>query len=184
MQSNVTCPWVMKSVGEEGVFRGYASIFNVLDEQGDKVLPGAFKATLRQWQSQAGCPKMLWQHDQREPIGWWKTLKEDQNGLYVEGQLLLKLAKAQEVYEMLKNRMIDGLSIGCRIVEAEQGNSPGERLLKTLDLFEVSLVTFAANTKARITTVKSQDIVPPSEKTLLQSIHKAQQILRFRASSL
>lgn len=153
---HVTYPWVIKSVESQGSFKGYASVFYELDDQGDRVLPGAFAQTIKQWRSHHQGPKMLWQHNQAEPIGWWKSIAEDQRGLYVEGQLLLSLQKAREIYEMLKNNMIDGLSIGCRIIEAEHSVNAGERLLKSLDLFEISLVTFAANAKARIKTIKSK----------------------------
>jgi hypothetical protein len=171
---------MIKSIEPEGSFKGYASVFHHLDDQGDRVLPGAFTKTLADWRRQGIPPKMLWQHNQAEPIGWWKTIHEDHKGLYVEGQLLLSLRKAQEIYEMLKNRMIDGLSIGCRVIEAEQGEKPGERLLKTIDLFEISLVTFAANTKARILTVKSHTDtnLPPAQQRLLASLNKAIKTLR------
>lgn len=185
---HVTCPWVIKNVESAGSFKGYASVFYELDDQGDRVLPGAFADTIKQWQSRRQAPKMLWQHDQTEPIGWWKLINEDQQGLYVEGQLLLSLQKAQQIYEMLKSGMIDGLSIGCRVLEAESEISTGERLLKSLDLFEISLVTFAANTSARIKTIKSKSpidvpTIAPSNarqtsRDLLESLRHTQQLLK------
>ncbi len=176
--NNISFPWVIKSIEKEGIFKGYASVFQELDDQGDRVLPGAFKESLTGWKQKGTAPKMLWQHNQAEPIGWWKAVQEDQKGLYVEGQLLLSLAKGKEAYEMLKNRMVDGLSIGCRVVEAEQGLKSGERLLKSLDLFEISLVTFAANAKARILTVKSCNSLSLSHQRLLGSLNHARDVLK------
>ena len=188
---HVTCPWVIKNVESQGSFKGYASVFYELDDQGDRVLPGAFAETVKQWQNSQKAPKMLWQHNQAEPIGWWKSIREDQQGLYVEGQLLLSIQKAREIYEMLKNSMIDGLSIGCRVLDVEHGINSNERLLKSLDLFEISLVTFAANSKARIKTIKSNTLMATSismsrdanvytSQRLLQSLHRTQQILQGR----
>lgn len=179
MHNHVTCPWVMKSIGDHGVFQGYASVFNTLDDQGDRVAPGAFVDTLQKWKHKGSLPKMLWQHDQQEPIGWWKAIHEDQHGLYVEGQLLLSLLKGREAYEMLRNQMIDKLSIGCRIIEAGQGENVGERLLKSLDLLEISLVTFAANTEAHITLIKNQ-FNPVSSHDLLESLNNAHRALQCR----
>ena len=178
MNNLVTIPWVVKSIEDQGIFKGYASVFNTLDDQGDRVAPGAFKQSLTNWQQKNALPKMLWQHDQGEPIGWWKTIHEDQHGLYVEGQLLLSLLKGREAYEMLKNAMIDKLSIGCRVIEAGHGEQGPERWLKTLDLLEISLVTFAANTDTHITLVKNQK---PGMTALdvLTSLNHAQQALRL-----
>lgn len=176
--NNLSFPWVIKSIENEGAFRGYASIFQNLDDHGDRVLPGAFQETLKKWERKGTAPKMLWQHNQAEPIGWWKVICEDLHGLYVEGQLLLSVRKGQEAYEMLKNHMIDGLSIGCRVVKAEQGLNSGERLLKSLDLFEISLVTFAANAKARVLTVKSCPQLALSHQRLLNSLDHVRSMLK------
>src|SRR5687767_3295774 len=99
----------LKFVGEEGVFAGYASIFNVVDSQRDEVMPGAFRDTL----SRRDTPvKLLWQHRLEEPIGVVTQLFEDARGLYIEGRLLLDVAQAREAYTLLKAGAVSGLSIG------------------------------------------------------------------------
>ena len=40
---------------KQGVFSGYASVFNGVDSYGDTILPGAYKNTLKQF----GMPKMF-----------------------------------------------------------------------------------------------------------------------------
>jgi uncharacterized protein len=55
---------------------------------------------------------------------------------------------------------LDGLSIGFRCTDAEHhkaGSGPGgaRRTIKGVDLVEVSLVTFPANLKARVVSVKA-----------------------------
>jgi uncharacterized protein len=66
-------------VDEQGIFEGYASLFNIVDLGGDIVMPGAFARTLKS--VGASGVKMLWQHDGKQPIGAWTSLIEDGRGL-------------------------------------------------------------------------------------------------------
>lgn len=145
----------LKFQNDEGFISGYASVFGLKDHHDEIVVKGAFDQSLRSWHSKGQLPKLLWQHDSREPIGYWKSITEDHYGLRVEGQLLLDLQRAREVHTLLKSSAIDGLSIGYTIRESHK-NSNGIRLLTSLDLMEISLVTFGANPSAQVTVVKSQ----------------------------
>jgi len=133
-----------------GVIKGYASVFNVTDGHRDQVSKGAFQKTLRAWKIMGGAPKMLWQHSQREPIGVWKTLHEDERGLYVEGQLLLNVRQGREAYELIKYGALEGLSIGYRLIKGSVDPIRKIRILKDIDLLEISLVTFPSNSLARV----------------------------------
>jgi hypothetical protein len=140
----------LKNLQNDGHFSGYASVFSVIDMQGDKVLPGAFHYTLNQWKQKKSWPKMLWQHNPSQPIGIWHSLKEDQHGLYAKGQLLLDVQQAKEAYSLLKANAVNHLSIGFSVIDADYDRAQGCRLLKKITLHEISLVTFAANNEARI----------------------------------
>lgn len=142
----------LSSLNESGFFSGYASVFNVLDHDRDIILPGAFKNSLHEWQTKQNMPKMLWQHRADKPIGLWNRIEEDQVGLYVEGQLLLDIQGGKEAYTLLKNGVVDGLSIGFEIVTAQK--RAGARAIERLNLYEISLVTFGANPKAKVREVK------------------------------
>jgi hypothetical protein len=50
---------------------------------------------------------------------------------------------------------VKGLSIGYKVREASLDIDTGIRLIKSLDLFEISLVTFPANELALISEVKN-----------------------------
>ena len=141
----------LKGQENQGKICGYGSIFDPIDSQNDRVVRGAFEKTLAKIKSKGAYPKMLWQHNQTQPIGIWTKMEEDSQGLYVEGNLLLDLQQGQEAYHLVKSGGIDGLSIGYQVCKALKGKESGVRLLTELELFEVSLVTFAANPKARIT---------------------------------
>ena len=51
--------------------------------------------------------------------------------------------------------IIDGLSIGFNTLKAVKNSQANSRILQEIDLHEISLVTFAANPKAKIMSIKS-----------------------------
>lgn len=132
-------------------FSGYASIFNVVDNQNDIILPGAFKKSI----SEAKKIILLWQHDHGQPIGKITNLVEDQNGLQIQGELILEISKANDVYQMLKHGVLDSFSIGYTPLKFSYKNyydheQSEVRIIKELKLWEISLVTFPANAFAKI----------------------------------
>ena len=141
----------LKTLDNAGRFAGYASVFDVVDNQSDVMLRGAFTRTLDGRSSEI---KLLWQHQQHEPIGLFDRMFEDEHGLYVEGRLLLSVQRAQEAHTLLKARAINGLSIGYSPVRYRIDPDTGVRYLAEVDLWEVSLVTFPANDAANVTVVK------------------------------
>jgi HK97 family phage prohead protease len=142
----------VKGVAGDGGFSGYASVFGEIDLGKDVIERGAFARSIGR--KGAGGVRMLFQHDPAEPIGRWKRIAEDGHGLYVEGQLTLGAPRADEVYAHLKNRALDGLSIGFRTVRAETDRKTGIRRILEADLWEISVVTFPMLPSARIVTVK------------------------------
>ncbi|WP_263079234.1 HK97 family phage prohead protease [Endozoicomonas sp. Mp262] len=149
-------PLKIKSVSDTGEFSGYGSVFGVKDSYSDIVVPGAFKSSLEKWQEKRQFPALLWQHRMDEPIGVYTKMEEDEQGLYVEGRLLIDddpLAKRAHAH--MKAGSLSGLSIGYSNVDFEWDKAKSAYLLKSVDLWEVSLVTFPANDEARISNVKS-----------------------------
>lgn len=149
-------------------FEGYGAVFGNVDSYGDVIQPGAFAETLAAAQKSGIWPAMLLQHggwgmgaEDMTPIGIWTSMAEDGIGLKVSGKLA-DTARGREAYALLKMEprpAITGLSIGYIAKEWSQRSKPEEprRTLKKVDLMEVSLVTFPANGKARISAVKSLD---------------------------
>jgi HK97 family phage prohead protease len=152
---HISCALEVKALSGDGTFTGYASVFNQVDLQNEIVAPGAFIRSLKQWRQQNRAPAMLWMHDPTQPIGLWLTVREDSNGLHVEGKLGLRTQKGGEAYELLKLGALTGLSIGYRVVASRVDAKRKVRVLTDVDLFEVSLVTFPANEAARVSEVKS-----------------------------
>lgn len=150
----ITTPFKVQDCNSKGIFSGYASVFHIIDDQNDVIKPGAFRAGLERLERKERLPKMLWQHDAKEPVGQWLFMEEDAKGLYVEGQLILEIQRAREAYALMRSKAIDGLSIGYYVRESFKAPSSHTRHITRLDLFEVSLVTFAANPLARVMHVK------------------------------
>ncbi len=144
----------LKQLDDDGVFKGYGSIFDVVDSQFDVIEKGAFDRTINE--KGADNIKFLWQHNPSEPIGILKEIKEDEKGLFIEGQLLLDLQRGKEAHTLLKSGAIDGLSIGYSAIEFDINSKTGVRNLKEVDLWEISLVTFPANEEAGVTSVKNE----------------------------
>jgi len=161
-RTHLDVPFEIKGddVKSDGSFIGFGSTFGGKpDSYNDVVVAGAFANTIKNGGRSGNGVAMLWQHRSGEPIGVWEQLEENKRGLKVHGQLTLGVQKADEALKLLKSGAIKGLSIGFDTVESEVKNPDAEwdkriRLLKEIDLWEISLVTFPANTRAKITSVK------------------------------
>jgi HK97 family phage prohead protease len=149
-----------------GYFSGYGAYFSNEDAYGDVIERGAFSVSLDEWKAAGKLPPMLLQHgggflggaDDLVPVGKWDAMREDSKGLRVEGHLFaMGTDRGQYIYEGLKEGVLDGLSIGFRVRESRMGTRAGEpdRTLTNIDLVEVSIVTFPANPKARVSSVKT-----------------------------
>ena len=143
----------LSRIEPDGAFEGYASLFRIADLGKDVVEPGAFRDSLAR-RGAAGI-RMLWQHDPTEPIGRWLELREDSRGLYVRGRLSLAVARARELHALMRDGAVDGLSIGFRSQRARSEPRTGLRRLETIDLWEISLVTFPMLPQARVSAVKA-----------------------------
>ena len=171
-KNHLACGLELKSLDPSGRFAGYASVFNVVDSQRDIVLRGAFMESIR---GRAAEVKLLWQHQQDEPIGTITTLFEDERGLYVEGQLLMAWQRAREAFALLKAGVISGLSIGYTPRRYNVDPDTGVRELAAVDLWEISLVTFPANAAAGVTVVKA---APQQMIALSDALDRAIGVLR------
>ena len=142
---------------EKGVFSGYGSIFGNKDLGNDIVVEGAFAKSIASKGAKA--VKMLYQHRPDEPIGVFDEIIEDRRGLKVKGRLAMGTQRGREVYELMKMGALDGLSIGYRVdAKGYDYDEKGKRrYLKSVDLMEISAVTFPMNPRARVAAVKGAE---------------------------
>ena len=131
------------------VFSGYASVFGGVDAYGDTIVKGAYSETLVNRERPV---KMRWNHF-GPVIGKWLKMEEDDKGLYVEGELTPGHSTADDVAASLKHGAVDGMSIGYYVRDSEETTTG--RLLKRIELVEVSVVEEPADNAARVSDIKS-----------------------------
>ena len=139
---------------DQGVFEGYASVFNNTDLGNDVIKTGAFTKSIRRRKNSI---KLLWQHQSDNPIGVFDSIKEDEKGLYVKGRLV-RHGQGEVAYELLKMGALDGMSIGFRVNpnKVSYDKRTRKRVIEEVDLMEISLVTFPMNQLAKVEKVKSE----------------------------
>lgn len=153
-------PMEIKSVNDKGEFSGYASIFENMDLGQDVVEKGAFKEIVR---TPEGKVLTLFQHDSRGftqsgglPIGL-SEVSQNSKGLKFDGELVMEDPFVQRVHIHMKKKTLNGMSIGFDVLPGgAEYTEGGVRRLKALKLWEISVVTFGMNPKARIEAVKGQ----------------------------
>ena len=155
----------IKATGDDGTVEGYGSVFGVKDNYDDVIAAGAFIESLKMHKAAGTMPAMLWQHDSGEPIGIWTEMVEDAKGLRIKGHLALETVRGKEAHALLKMGALNGLSIGFMSKQWAYDRDTEVRTLTEIDLWEVSLVTFPANEKARVTNVKASpdEVVTPKD---------------------
>lgn len=135
-------------------FGGHGSIFGNEDLGGDIVVPGAFAKSLAQHRKAGTMPQMFWMHDPSRVPGKWLEMSEDDDGLGVEG-VLAETPLGEEARVLMKMDAVRGLSIGYATRDWDY-DKEGRRLLKEVELIEVSIVSMAMNPLAKVEHVKSQ----------------------------
>ena len=131
---------------------GLGAVFRNKDLGGDIIAPGAFAKTLKK-PAQKIRP-MLWMHKPDSVIGRWDSMKETDDGLSVKG-VLADTDLGNEIHTLLKMEAVRGLSIGYSVDDFSYDKN-GARVLKEIDLWEVSVVSMPMNPLATIQHVKSR----------------------------
>lgn len=147
---NILSSLEVKQVTDDFVYiEGYASTFGNLDRDGDIIAKGAFTNTLTKRK-----PEFIYQHQMDKPIGVWDSLVELEEGLFVKGRMPRANSLVRDIESLAKMGALKSLSVGFNVVVADTAPD-GVRVIKEIDLWEISIVTIPANPEARITGVKS-----------------------------
>lgn len=145
-----------------GIVKGYASTFENMDRAEDVIASGAFDKTILDFKASGRPVRMLWQHNSTDLIGGYPADKMyiDEKGLFVQGNINLETQRGREAYALAKQGVLSDFSIGFRIMdfEIEKEDDKIIRVIKELELFEISLVGEPMNTQAQFTEVKA--VVP------------------------
>jgi uncharacterized protein len=135
-------------------FEGYGSIFQNRDLGGDIVVPGAFAKSIARHKAEGTMPLMFWMHDPASVPGLWLDMDEDRLGLKLEGELV-DTTLGRDVNTLLDKKAVRGLSIGYQALDVGWDRE-GNRLLKQIELHEVSIVSMAMNPLARVEAMKAR----------------------------
>lgn len=158
----------LKASGDGWEVAGYASTFGgEPDSYGDVVAKGAFLDSLAKRPN----VRLLWQHDMGEPIGKVISLQEDDKGLFGRWSIVPTDA-GTKAHKLLHADLVDSLSIGFMTEDADY-REDGVRVLKAVELVEVSIVTIPANTNAVITAFKADQPLHLLLKQVAQGIDAA-----------
>lgn len=150
----------VKFVGDGMRFAGYASVFGGVDSYGDTIDPKAYDKTIRQKNRERPI-RMRWNH-YGPVIGKWIEISTDDKGLLVEGELTPGHSTAMDAWASMQHGAVDGMSIGYRPKKIEIIDDGKGRLLKEIDLIEISIVEEPADLGARVD--------PESIKSAIQAI--------------
>lgn len=165
-----------KALDAEGQISGYASRFGEVDSYGDVIERGAFRKAVKAGPARI---KLLRGHDPQRIIGKWTMMKEDDVGLAVAGQIFRDIADGEESYKLMQRGALDGLSIGFRIV-SDKRDKNGARIIKEVDLLEISVVAIPALASARVTNVRADDPARTGAAEFIAACRKAQAALQAK----
>lgn len=141
---------------DQGAFSALAATYAV-DRVNDRIKPGAFEKTISQWNGSGRNVPLHWDHQGSADsiIGYVNpsSMRETEQGLYVEGQIDLKGSRmAREAWRSMKNNAV-ALSFGYLATNQKKGKDGVNDLLE-LDLFEISVVPAPANPDTRFLSLK------------------------------
>lgn len=160
------------SGGAQGVFEGYASVFGVVDSDGDIIEPGAFAQALK---TQTRTVAMFFNHRRNEiPVGKWLDLAEDSKGLHVRGELTPGNPQSEALKAAMIHGTVGGMSVGFNAAKGDVSSiATGYSFRRVSTLSEISVCTFPANEAATVSTLKSMETI--------ESIRDAESWLRESA---
>ena len=145
-------PLEFKAGSEPGSFTGYGAYFGNKDDGGDIIVAGAFKKMRLKKNGKIRVPIY---HDMQRVVGE-AAVTQDAKGLKLVGQLNMAKSFAQDAYEDILDGTLDAMSVGFRILDkrSEWSEDYSLRTITKAELWEVSLVPFGMNRKAKLASFK------------------------------
>lgn len=148
-----------------GQFVALVSAFGNKDSQGDIVEEGAFTKTLAEWVIKGRPIPVVWAHqfgDMFKILGKYTAAEETSEGLKMTGQLNLKWAEAQRVYDLMQEELVVEFSISGKVrdyefIEDDEDEDswwPSMKI-KDIDLWEAGPCFKGANSETELLSVKS-----------------------------
>jgi HK97 family phage prohead protease len=147
-----------KSGTDPGTLTGWASVYNVVDQQDDVVVPGAFRKTLSDWRASKRVIGLTLDHqnDADGVIGALTDAHDSAYGLKTTFRFS-STAKAQDARTKAREGILNGLSFFGPIVNKGFDTVAGKsvQVLKEVGLWFVGLTPMPANTGALVLAAKT-----------------------------
>lgn len=173
-----------------GIIVGHAATFDI-DRGMDRFVKGAFIESIQELRQNNRPVRMLFQHRGDMLIGGFpiETVREDEKGLSVVGEINLEVQEGREAFALAKQGILTDFSIGFSVVE--DAMEDGIRVIKKAIIWEFSLVSEPMNPKAVVTEVKTLTVdevkalhVKELEKVLRESGNLSKQAAKYLVSKM
>lgn len=143
----------------KGIVQLYASTFNDLDSDKDRMKSGCYEKSIKEAGPEGtGRIRHLYQHDPDQPMGKPIKMYEDADGLFVESYV--STMRNGDYRKMYTEGLVNEHSVGFMPDDADgngmRPNEDGGFDFYKVNLMEFSTVTWGANEKARLVSMKSQ----------------------------
>lgn len=167
--------------------KGYLAAFDNVDSHRDIIKKGAFTKSLNERGVSSSSNRKvahLYQHDMNRLIGVFEELREDEKGLYFVSKMLNTTEGNDRLIEYQEGALREH-SIGFKYVsdKMEHEEKDDVWILKELNLFEGSAVTFGSNSETPyLGSFKSTDTLQDKLKVLEEDFIANTKITKSKAS--
>lgn len=143
----------VKDASQECIIEGYANT-STKDRVGDVVLPSAFSSSLKTYLDN---PVLLENHNWDKIAGVTQHAEITDKGLFIR-------AKISETRPDLKQQIREGclrtFSIGYNELDADYDEGTKTKIVKNIELLEISVVSVPANPEAKFVEISSNNPIP------------------------
>lgn len=137
-------------VAGDNVIKGYLFAWGIRDDYGTTMMKGCCAKSLQERGVDSTSNykiTFLWQHDQKDPIGQFTVLREDDYGLYFEAATD-DVPSGNRAVKQVRSKTLNQFSGGFNYVwdKMEYDEKTDSIICKEIMLFEGSVVTIGSNT--------------------------------------
>lgn len=160
---------------KKGIVQGLLSKYSMVDSDGDTIYPGAARKTISE-NGPKGSDRIkhLRNHSVFDPIGKFLELDDTTEGIPFTSQMS-KATSGRDTLIMYEEGILKEHSIGFKSIKSEDDDETGGRRIYEIQLWEGSTVTWGANERALVESVKGSLLSPEG---LIEKTKKMQKLLR------
>lgn len=172
-----TCAATIKAAGpndqlDEGVVEAIVATYDV-DSIGDRIMPGAFAASLDEWQKSGNNLPFIWSHKSDDPEAYIGVVEHAEEipgvGLKVRARIDMDEPKALKAYKLMKGRRVTNFSFSYDEIDARpapKDDSGAKKDLHQLKMYECGPTLIGCNQATSLVSAKADPApaVAPAEE--------------------